>query len=53
MHLRSMDDPVSEGIINMPSPDNKGEWSEMHEGRIEIARKVIEDSKAVAVSPGT
>ena len=48
--LKGMNDPVSEGIINMPSPENRGEWSEMYKGRIEIARKVIGDSKAVAAA---
>ncbi len=42
--------PLSEGIIDMPSPDQKGAWSEMHEERISTARKVIEDSESVAAT---
>ena len=48
--LRSMVDPLTEGIIEMPSPDHKGAWSEKHEERIIIARRVIVDSEALAVS---
>jgi len=46
--LRRMDEPLSEGIIDLPLSDKKGEWSKMHKGELEIASKILEDSEAVA-----
>ncbi len=46
--LQTMADPVEEGIIDFPLPDQKGVWSEKYAERIEKAREVIRDSEAVA-----
>ncbi len=46
--LKSMNEPLKDGIIDLPLADQKGEWSKMNEGEIELARKILEDSEAVA-----
>lgn len=46
--LQTMLDPVEEGIIDFPSPDQKGTWSKKYAERIQKAREVIRDSEAVA-----
>ena len=46
--LQSMDEVLSKGIIDLPLADQKGEWSKMNEGEIEVATKILKDSEAVA-----
>ncbi len=48
--LRSMQDPLTEGIIELPQPDQKGAWSEMYAERIEDARKVMDECESVAAT---
>ena len=48
--LRSMEDPLSDGIIDLPLADQKGAWTEMYAERIEAARKVMDDCESVAAT---
>lgn len=46
--LRSMNDPLSEGIMDLPRGDKKGKWSEKNSERIAQARKVMMESEQLA-----
>jgi len=46
--LRKLEDPLEEGIIDLPSIDEKGAWSEEHAARLEKAEEVMAGCKDVA-----
>ena len=46
--LRSMQNPVSDGIIEIPAADQKGRWSESHAERIDEARKVMKECETIS-----
>lgn len=48
--LRTQFSPATDGIIDLPDREQKGAWSEKHEGRIEIAQEILEDGEAVAAT---
>jgi hypothetical protein len=47
VYLASMEDPLEEGIIDLPDPGNRGMWSEKHADRLEAAALVLEDGMEV------
>ncbi len=46
--LAGMEDPVEEGIILMPSMDDKGAWTEKHKERLEMATRIVTSSEEIA-----
>jgi hexosaminidase len=48
--LRSMTDPLEEGIIDLPSKSAKGAWTGKNQERLEAARKVVMDCDELAAT---
>ena len=48
--LQKMSEPLDQGIIELPSPDRKGAWSENHADRLVAAAGVVRESKSIAAT---
>jgi hypothetical protein len=48
--LRTMQNPLEEGVIDLPFSGEKGAWSEKYEARLEGAGSVLEDSEEIAAT---
>lgn len=47
-NLHRFKDPMNEVILTLPDPNNKGEWSKEHKGRLEIAEKMLRECDTVS-----
>jgi len=49
-NLRAMEDPLEDGVIDLPLSGEKGAWTEKHKSRLEAAEAILEDSEEIAVT---
>ena len=50
--LMSMDNPEVDGIIDIPDPNNKGEWTEKYAERLELAKEMIKVCDSISFQIG-
>jgi len=46
-HFAQLDRASEDGIIDLPDPNNKGEWTKTHSGRLNEARALLDQAKMV------
>ncbi len=49
-NLRTMDNPLEDGVIDLPFSGEKGAWTENHASRLETAKSIVEDSEEIAAT---
>jgi hypothetical protein len=52
-NLRAMEDPLEDGVIELPFSGEKGLWTEANISRLEAAESVLKDSKEIAATINT
>jgi len=48
--LRTMDNPLEEGVIELPFSGEKGVWTEEHASRLEAATSILEDAEEISAT---
>lgn len=48
--LRTMENPLEEGVIDLPFSGEKGVWTQEHASRLEAATSILEDSEEIAAT---
>jgi len=51
--LRTMDNPLEEGVIELPFSGEKGAWTEQHASQLDAATSLMEDSEEIATTIAT
>lgn len=46
--LPTMENPVEEGVIDLPDPNNSGEWTETHQQRLVEAEQLLKSTDSIA-----
>ncbi len=48
--LRTMDNPLEEGVIELPFSGEKGVWTEKHASRLDAATSILEDAEEITAT---